>query len=748
MKMKALVCANCGSSLEVKKDNDGVIVCAYCGRETTLPKYTIAPQVAITLQMAETELSACAFQKAYDLYAKAAEQDANEPEAYFGMALAECRVQYIKDSVADRLQPICHEIGNRKFSDDANYKKALSLASPKQRAVYKKRAEEIDYIRSQFFKISSSGVKYDCFICVKVTNEDKEHTEDCFIAQKLYRALKEEGYRPFYSEEEIGSRRGMDYEAMILYALCTSACMLVVCLDKNYLLTKWVKNEYTRFLSMSKEKGKKAGNLAFVYQKEPIDSLPAIDQKFRSICYDNAYAFDEIEGYVSEFCGKRGKKYRRKRAKIITACALSALVLAGAGTGIALALGGNDEPKDYSYQLNAQNDGYVLTEWKKAGSLAEIPAVIENLPVVEIGAEAFKNKTALTDIVIPDSVTKIGTNAFGGCTSLKSLTLSSAVETLGESVLDGCTSLKSLTVQTDAVQNLAELFGQTPAWLTSLDFQASEIDENYAKNCTSLVSIRFSAELEQIGSYAFYGCGALQSVKITSELQTIGDYAFYNCGNLVSVNLPFSVTEIGEYAFAKASKLLTCSVPNNLKKVGANAFEDCIELGNFLLPNGVQSVGNNAFKNCKKMTQFILPASVETLGSSIIAGCEKLTSVSVSLDHAPTFGYFFGSETNLSSVFPSNLKTVTVLGAVIPQNAFISCAKLTKVVVSESVESIGANAFSNCTSLTQVLFEDQDNLWQTSGDIQIEKPQENNYVTLLTQTHVNVAWTKIKQTAE
>ena len=54
--MKALVCGNCGSSLEVKKDNEGVIVCAYCGRETTLPKYTIAPEVAITLQMAETEM--------------------------------------------------------------------------------------------------------------------------------------------------------------------------------------------------------------------------------------------------------------------------------------------------------------------------------------------------------------------------------------------------------------------------------------------------------------------------------------------------------------------------------------------------------------------------------------------------------------------------------------------------------------------------------------------------------------------
>ena len=87
-------------------------------------------------------------------------------------------------------------------------------------------------------------------MCVKVSDEQGGNTKDSYEALKLYNHLKKRGYKPFYSEEEIRGRTGTQYEATILYALYTSECMLIVCSKEEYLLTPWVKNEYSRFMEL------------------------------------------------------------------------------------------------------------------------------------------------------------------------------------------------------------------------------------------------------------------------------------------------------------------------------------------------------------------------------------------------------------------------------------------------------------------------------------------------------------------
>lgn len=48
-------------------------------------------------------------------------------------------------------------------------------------------------------------------------------------------------------------------------------------------------------------------------------------------------------------------------------------------------------------------------------------------PVSEIAEKAFYSNTALTDVVIPDSVTVVGGRAFAGCSSLKNVRMSENV---------------------------------------------------------------------------------------------------------------------------------------------------------------------------------------------------------------------------------------------------------------------------------------------------------------------------------
>lgn len=62
--------------------------------------------------------------------------------------------------------------------------------------------------------------------------------------------------------------------------------------------------------------------------------------------------------------------------------------------------------------------------------------------LIEIGADAFQDCHALTEIVIPDKVTTIGEGAFTACTSLKHVTLGSGVTDIGASAFDRCDALE------------------------------------------------------------------------------------------------------------------------------------------------------------------------------------------------------------------------------------------------------------------------------------------------------------------
>ena len=190
MNFEEFRCKNCDAELDLYEAVGGVVACAYCGSKFTLPKKEQTSEVLSYLRMGQNELNCCAFERAYTAFEKAAELDESEPEAYFGMALAEYRVQYLKDVVKDertgllknRLQPICHDMGGKLFSESDEYRRALACATEEQRAEYRDRAEMIDRIRREFHELSKTGLDYDCFICVKVTDENGNHTKDYELA--------------------------------------------------------------------------------------------------------------------------------------------------------------------------------------------------------------------------------------------------------------------------------------------------------------------------------------------------------------------------------------------------------------------------------------------------------------------------------------------------------------------------------------------------------------------------------------
>ena len=317
MQLENTRCRNCGAELDLQKAVNGVVQCMYCASKFTLPKEDITPAALKFLHDGESSLYVCRFDDAYSFYKKAAELSPREPEAYWGMAIAQFRVQYIKDEVNDRLQPICHHLSTENIRDNANYKTALKLATAEQRAEYERQADEIDYIKDEFYKLKRTGKDYDCFICVKVTDDvTKQRTADYKLADDIYFDLKGKGYNPFFSERELGDVTGADYEARILYALYTAECMIVVCGKEEYLHTKWVKNEYTRFLRLVGDEQKESDSITIAFYGRPVEHLPGKNGKIQGIDLSSLSASEKITRFVYDHTPEaRAKKSKAEQAK-------------------------------------------------------------------------------------------------------------------------------------------------------------------------------------------------------------------------------------------------------------------------------------------------------------------------------------------------------------------------------------------------------------------------------------------------
>lgn len=103
--------------------------------------------------------------------------------------------------------------------------------------------------------------------------------------------------------------------------------------------------------------------------------------------------------------------------------------------------------------------------------------------VTSIGT-AFKEKRALTSIVIPSTVQRLEENALYSCTSLISLTLSNGVSYIGKQALYQCSPLITVTLP-ESVSYIG----------------------NYAlAHCSSLISVTIPEGVSYIGSCAFYEC--------------------------------------------------------------------------------------------------------------------------------------------------------------------------------------------------------------------------------------------------
>ena len=246
--MAVFKCKMCGGDLPNIAEGN-VVECEYCGSRQTIP--TADNEKKVTLFARANRLRfGCEFDKAAGVYESIVAEFPTEAEAYWGLVLCKYGIEYVDDPKTGKKIPTCHRSSFDSVMEDDNFDQACENADAVARKVYRDEAKQIEELRKRIIEVSGKEEPYDIFICYKETDENGSRTLDSVLAQDIYNALTEKGYRVFFARISLEDKLGQEYEPYIFAALNSAKVMLAVGTDYEYYNAVWVKNEWSRYLAL------------------------------------------------------------------------------------------------------------------------------------------------------------------------------------------------------------------------------------------------------------------------------------------------------------------------------------------------------------------------------------------------------------------------------------------------------------------------------------------------------------------
>ena len=302
-----------------------------------------------------------------------------------------------------------------------------------------------------------------------------------------------------------------------------------------------------------------------------------------------------------------------------------------------------EELPEYSYAVNEDNT-LVITAYNGEEKFVTIPATIDEMTVVAIGANAFANNTTILEVAIPEGVTEIGESAFAGCPQLRNVLVPESVATIFETSFEPTANLTILCFEKSYVHTFAKKQELGFKLITSAE--ESLVNETLNDTVTwrlNLVSglLYFSGEGE-IPNYSsdsatpWYSYASnLTGLVIDEGITKIGSNAFTDCAALQSFTIGEKVTQIGSGAFKGCKSLTSIIIPESVSTIGIGAFEGCVSLTTITIPDAVTAIEQWTLHKCENLETVVLGKNIKSFGHSVFNECPRLKTI-----------YFCGTQTD------------------------------------------------------------------------------------------------------
>ena len=765
--MALFKCKMCGGDLVLTEGNP-IAQCEYCGSVQTVPSADNEKKLTLFGRANRLRLG-CEFDKAAGVYEALVADFPEEAEAYWGLVLCKFGIEYVDDPATGKKVPTCHRSSFQSVMEDSNFEQVLENSDAVARKIYREEAKQIEELRKGILEISSKADPYDIFICYKETGENGQRTIDSVLAQDIYDALTEKGYRVFFARISLEDKLGQEYEPYIFTALNSAKVMLAIGTDYEHFNAVWVRNEWSRYLNLMVED----------HEKHLIPCYKGID------AYDMPKEFAKLQ---AQDLGKVGAVQDLLRGidKLIATPAAPAPVQAGADIAQLLTMGnealeqGDWDVASNRFDLALLADptcadahlGKLMAERKckerkdlakqkkrleSSGSYREAVNYADEALKQELEEYSKKTKSrfvrqmiciasaaALCVVAIAvgllsyqrqlqkeyDQIVdnflagKIGAQAaynqldkINGLVEKDEDILYLVALGIGDNVALNKYSCESLRMPFDMIG----LLGKDARSVKTLEVTSglTSVEKDAFSALTNLSTLILPKGVKNIGESAFAGNTKLQSITLPNSVTSIGDSAFKGCTSLISITIPDSVTNIGNYAFESCTGLTELAIPQSVTSIGNQAFGKCAGLKSVTIPQSITSIGSYVFAECTDLTEI----SINSIGNGMFAGCTGLQSVEIPTGVTKIGDRVFQACTNLQNVaIPqgvisigfyafgkcANLQSITIPEGVekFENYAFAECTSLTSITIPDSVTNIGNSTFIGCTSLTSITIPD------------------------------------------
>ena len=337
----------------------------------------------------------------------------------------------------------------------------------------------------------------------------------------------------------------------------------------------------------------------------------------------------------------------------------------------------------------------------------------------KIDFNAFMDCRNLASINIPEGVTHIGTSAFSGCVNLKSITIPKSIKKI-EDAFSYCISLSNIIVPDETVirekcWNAFSPESKIKYCLTNvkrgISLTASE--SNYLKrNFEKAVQVSIDAcDVDTLA--ASFAIKKKVAIDVIDQLltqcannQEICEYLLeykgktYSCSSVekhheTQQNIELGLVPRPVSEWRKIFKFPASSTDGKITIDGYKSDDKVVLIPGQIGKYNVTAISSRAFKTTK-ITEVTIENGVTTIGVDTFLGCAYLKKLVlpetlVSLG----WGAFSRCKSLLEVKIPGNVREFS-------SGVFAGCTSLQKVTISDGATLIGDGAFDSCPALQNV----------------------------------------------